>query len=196
MLDLLLARYTNIRRGTLTDRWVRAEHVKSGMGYAGGQRIVDFIAADKHPGGSSGSGLALHGHEVKVSRSDWLTELRDPAKADTIKRFMHHWWLVVPDTSIVRPGELPEGWGLLVIGANGRLRAKVSAPRLDPVPAPLHFTISLMSSAARTAHREPMRRDAPRVPFQRRMRCGFCGTISPCALHQQRAGAARLEAAS
>ncbi|MFI5426079.1 hypothetical protein [Aeromicrobium sp. UC242_57] len=25
----------------------------------------------------------FHGHEVKVSRSDWLTELRDPTKAET-----------------------------------------------------------------------------------------------------------------
>lgn len=199
MLDLLADRYTAIRKGTITDQWVRAEHVKSSLGYAGGDRIIDYIAADKHGGGPAGEKLALHGHEVKVSRADWLTELRDPSKAEAIKRYMHHWWLVVPDTSIVKAGELPDGWGLLAPGADGRLRARKTAPRLAPEAPPLAFIISLMSASARTAHREPLRRDAP-VTFGRRhgRHCGFCMTISPCPLHQPReAAAARtLKAAS
>jgi hypothetical protein len=193
MLDLLLDRYTAIRRGTISDRWVRAEHVKSSLGYADGDRIADFISGDKY-GGAEGSQLALHGHEVKVSRSDWLAELRDPSKADAIKRYMHHWWLVVPDASIVKPGELPEGWGLLAPGSDGRLRARKSAPRLQPVQPPLAFIISLMAAAARTAHREPLRRDAP-VTFGRRSarHCGFCNAPSPCTIHQPRESAVRAE---
>lgn len=190
MLDLLLDRYTAIRRGTISDRWVRAEHVKSSLGYADGDRIADFIAGDKYGGNAMGDKLALHGHEVKVSRADWLTELKDPAKADAIKRYMHHWWLVVPDAAIVKSGELPEGWGLLVPGPNGKLRARKAAPRLAPEAPPLAFIISLMSSAARTAHREPLRRDAP-VTYGRRWapHCGLCNTPSPCTVHQPRAAA-------
>lgn len=199
MLNLLLDRYTAIRKGTIADRWVRAEHVKSSLGYSDGDRIADFIAGDKYGGGYAGEKLALHGHEVKVSRSDWLTELRDPTKANAIKRYMHHWWLVVPDASIVKPGELPEGWGLLAPDATGKLRAKKSAPRLQPEAPPLAFIISLMSSAARTAHREPLHRDAP-VTFGRRYarHCGVCMTVSPCPLHQPReaADALTLKAAS
>ncbi|WP_216639961.1 hypothetical protein [Arthrobacter sp. QXT-31] len=191
MLDLLLDRYTDVRRGTISDRWVRAEHVRSGMGYSDGRRIADFVAADKHPGGYAGEKLALHGHEVKVTRADWLQELRDPTKADAIKRYMHHWWLVVPHPAIVKPGELPDGWGLLVPGTNGKLRAKKTAPRLNPEPAPLHFIISLMGASARTAHREPLRRDAP-VTYGRRSarHCGVCNNPSPCSIHQPRAAAA------
>lgn len=199
MLDLLLDRYTAIRRGTISDRWVRAEHVKSSTGYADGDRIADFVAGDKHGGNAYGDKLALHGHEVKVSRSDWLSELKDPSKADAIKRYMHHWWLVVPDASIVKLGELPEDWGLLVPGPDGRLRARKSAPRLTPEPPPLGFIISLMSSASRTAHREPLRRDAP-ITFGRRgaRHCGVCNTVSPCSIHQPRpaAEAQTLKAAS
>ena len=199
MLKLLLERYTAIRKGTIADRRVRAEHVKSSLGYSDGDRIADFIAGDKYGGGYAGEKLALHGHEVKVSRSDWLTELRDPTKANAIKRYMHHWWLVVPDASIVKPGELPEGWGLLAPDATGKLRAKKSAPRLQPEAPPLAFIISLMSSAARTAHREPLHRDAP-VTFGRRYarHCGVCMTVSPCPLHQPReaADALTLKAAS
>ncbi|WP_422759185.1 hypothetical protein [Paenarthrobacter sp. C1] len=51
--------------------------------------------------------------------------------------------------------------------------------------------MSLMASAARTAHREPLHRDAP-VTFGRRSarHCGVCMTISPCPIHQTRAVAA------
>lgn len=193
MLNLLLERYTAIRRGTISDRWVRAEHVKSALGYSDGDRIADFVAGDKHGGGYAAEKLALHGHEVKVSRADWLTELRDPTKAEAIRRYMHHWWLVVPDASIVKPGELPEGWGLLAPDGTGKLRAKKSAPRLAPEAPPLAFIISLMSSAARTAHREPLHRDAP-VTFGRRYarHCGVCMAVSPCLIHQPREAAEAL----
>ncbi|MGL5442043.1 MAG: hypothetical protein ACRDDJ_06215, partial [[Mycobacterium] stephanolepidis] len=158
MLDLLLDRYTNVRRGTIADRWVRAEHVASDLGHrrCGLTKVADFIAADKYPGSPYGSALALHGHEVKVSRADWLAELRAPEKSHTIKRYMHYWWLVVPDPGIVKATELPEDWGLLV-KSGGKLRAKVPAPRLEPDPTPLDFTIALMAAAARTAHRDPLR---------------------------------------
>lgn len=180
MLDALLERYTDIRRGTITDRWVRAEHVQSGLGYRDGARVADFVAADRHS-----STMALHGHEVKVSRSDWLTELKDPSKADAIKRYMTHWWLVVPDADIVKPGELQADWGLMVL-RDGKLRAKKSAPRLDAEPIPLDFTIALMTAAARTGQREVLHRDAPTIHLNRRYSCGLCGTPVPCAHHQPR----------
>lgn len=126
------------------------------------------------------------GHEVKVSRSDWLTELDDPSKG-AWRRFTHHWWLVVPDAAIVKPGELPDGWGLLAIGAGGKLRSKVTAPRLNPEPLPLDMSITLMAAAARTAHREPIRRDAPLAMHPNGApRCGFCGGAYPCSVHQPR----------
>lgn len=186
MLDLLLQRYTSIRTGSIADRWVRAEHVRSTNISWRKTRIADFIAADNYGGDAHGSRLALHGHEVKVSRSDWLTELADPGKAEAWKRYMHHWWLVVPDVSIVKPGELPDDWGLLVAGSNG-LRARIPAPRLTPEPLPLDMSITLMGAAARTAYREPLNRDAPMAWQSYGRRCGFCGDVAPCHLHQPRA---------
>lgn len=194
MLDLLLNRYSFRRPGTFADRWVRAEHVRNRLGYEA-NRIADFIAADKYPGIPYGSTLAMHGHEVKVSRSDWLVELKDPEKAEAFKRYMHHWWLVVPDASIVKPGELPADWGLLVSSPKG-LRARVKAPRLTPEPMPLDLAISFASAAASTAHREPLHRDAPIAHVGSwEDRCGFCGELSPCPIHQPRALAAKELAA-
>lgn len=59
------------------------------------------------------SGRLLVGHELKVSRADWLHELDRPSKADFWADACHEWWLVVPDPSIVHSWELPAGWGLM-----------------------------------------------------------------------------------
>ena len=58
-------------------RYAIAEHVQSSAGFDA-RRVCDFMALDLWPS----KGLELHGHEVKVSRSDWLRELREPAKAE------------------------------------------------------------------------------------------------------------------
>lgn len=106
MLDLLHARYSATNPGN-GPRYVIAEHVKNDAGFDA-PRIADAIVQDLWPS----TGLPLHGHEIKVSRSDWLTELKDPSKADAFRRHMDYWWLVVSDKSIVRD-DLPDGWGLM-----------------------------------------------------------------------------------
>jgi len=187
LMDLLLDRYTQLRPGVLSDRWVRAEHVRLTLG-PHSRRIADFLALDKHPGSPYGSSLAIHGHEIKVSRSDWLAELRDPSKAEAFARYCHHWWLVVADKSIVHAGELPDTWGLLVL-SNGKLRAARTAPRRAVEPLPLDLSVSIAAAAAKTAHREPLHRDAPRAQtdWAHDSLCAWCGTVAPCTTHQPRA---------
>ncbi len=158
MLDHLHNRYGQLTPGN-GPRYSSAEHVKNQAGFFAG-RIADFIAIDCWPGGD---GIELHGHEVKVSRSDWLAELKQPDKAEAFKRYMDRWWLVVPDASIVKPGELPEDWGLLTLVkcdwpgyglrdlGGQKLRAKKQAPRLNPEPLPKEMLATLMRSTARTA---------------------------------------------
>lgn len=159
MLNALARRYSQDSQ-TTNDRWVRAEHVRNGLGFygydpdgyqkfgrcTGPLRTADFIAID----GWDSKGQRVHGHEVKVSRSDWLHELADPSKAEAFKQFCDHWWLVVPDEKIVRPGELPPGWGLLAF-RGPVLYAVKRAPKLEPKPIPKPIWISLMRSASKTA---------------------------------------------
>jgi hypothetical protein len=159
MLDLLSERYT--KDAGNGPRWIYAEHVRSEAGFgrfdydlfkANGKRTTlrtaDAIAVDLWPSG----GNEIHGFEVKVSRTDWLTELRDPTKADAVRRYCHRWWLVVPDVAIVRDG-LPEGWGLLAVGSDGKLRVRHQAPQLTPTPTHPSFLAALLRSAVRTAER-------------------------------------------
>jgi hypothetical protein len=186
MLNLLLARYNTERQGTIADRWVRAEHVRSTQSSYQFTSIADFVAIDKYA-----TTQAMHGHEVKVSRADWLAELRDLSKSERIKRYCNFWWLVVSDAAIVKPGELPEGWGLLVKSGD-RLRAKVKAPELEPEPLTLDFVAGLTSAVHRTACREPLRHDARTISRWDTARgsyrqCQACGEIAPCNLHQPRA---------
>lgn len=58
--------------------------------------------------------------EIKTQRADWLRELRDPGKAEAWWPYSSRFWLVVPNTDVARPDEIPEGWGLMVPKARGR----------------------------------------------------------------------------
>ncbi len=94
-------------------------------------------------------GLELHGIEIKASRSDWLRELKAPNKAERIFRFCDRWWLVVGDASIVKDGELPVNWGLLVVRGSQLVR-KVDAPKLPAEPIDRSFMAGLLRSASET----------------------------------------------
>lgn len=78
-------------------------------------------------GFTSSSGRILVGHELKVTRADWLNELSKPGKADAWADQCHEWWLVVGSPAIVRDGELPAGWGLMSPGRS-RTRMTVHVP--------------------------------------------------------------------
>lgn len=151
MLDLLRKKYTKIRPGTNADRYVRAEHVPVRTypaNWYSGTRIVDYLVMDTYGEGE------IIGHEVKVSRSDWLAELRNPDKSETWRKHCNRWFLVVPDASIVK-NDLPEGWGLMVLGTSGELRVRKQSERRDD---PVEFTTQGLSVVARsvatTASRE------------------------------------------
>lgn len=143
VLDALRRRYT--KKAGNGERYVLAEHVRDTGAFA--RRTADLIVRDVW----DSSRHALHGFEVKVSRSDWLTELRDPSKAETFKVHCDYWWLAVSDTSIVRD-DLPEGWGLIAM-AGSTMRVKRPAPRLDPIPMESGMRTSLDRSIAKTARR-------------------------------------------
>lgn len=158
MLDLLQQRYTRISMGA--HRYAVAEHVGINPGFPG--RIADFIAADCY---GSTRGFALHGHEVKCSRADWLTELRDPDKAEAFRRYMDYWWLVAANTRVCRLEELPVGWGLMVKSGD-KLRAVVQASRFArPEPMPRALLVSLLRATAKTSrnYRALSREPAPAV---------------------------------
>lgn len=62
------------------------------------------------------TGYRWHGFEVKVSRGDWLRELRKPGKNQA---HLCHGWSVATLPGLVKPEELPGGWGHIELRASG-----------------------------------------------------------------------------
>tara|TARA_R110002051_G_scaffold60546_9_gene110905 strand:+ start:19367 stop:20221 length:855 start_codon:yes stop_codon:yes gene_type:complete len=103
------------------------------MGSAGGGR-----ADGLYVGFTSTRGHRLVGHEIKVTRADWLHELDQPEKAEVWASQCHAWYIVAPDTKMVRPEELPEGWGLMVLNSRTATRMDVvvkAAVHADRTPS-------------------------------------------------------------
>lgn len=110
------------------------------------RRTADFVVMDLWVSG----GLRLHGHEVKVSRSDWLRELKTPEKAAEFIPYMNCWWVVVSDKRIVRPGELPDDWGLMVLRGT-ELAVVKAAPKREAKPLSPSRLAGLLRAVAQTA---------------------------------------------
>lgn len=126
-------------QGTFSDPgYITLEEVRDATGFDG-NRTADAMAISLY----RSRGKALYGFEFKISRSDWLHELKQPEKSESILRYCNYWALVIPDKNIVKPGELPETWGLYVAQKN-RLKCVVPCPKLDPLP----MTITMLTALA------------------------------------------------
>lgn len=157
LLAMLRSRYGE--RAGNGNAWALITHVRNAAGFDA-DRTVDAIAMSLWPS----RGLTLHGFEIKCSRADWQRELAVPEKAEAFARLVDRWWLVVADATIVQPGELPEGWGLLA--ASGRklrcvtearpLRPEGGVPGAQPLPDAFSrsFLAALLRSACRSGQDE------------------------------------------
>ena len=88
--------------------WAFLPQLRNGTGYAKAARTADAIAMALWPS----RGLEIVGFEVKVSRADWLRELRDAEKAEEFFAVCDRWYVAAPD-DVVRADEVPPGWGWL-----------------------------------------------------------------------------------
>lgn len=109
-----------VTAGELLER-LKRHYIKPGDLMPGGAFLPEVVLGSRRADALYVSffrsrGKMLVGHEIKVSRADWLHELDQPAKAEAWEPNCHAWYVVAPSTQIVRPEELPEGWGLLIPG--------------------------------------------------------------------------------
>ncbi len=119
--DLLAAKYPR-------DRYALFFNVPDDVGLKA-RRRADAIAF-----GLWGSvGHFVDGFELKVSRSDWLREVKQVEKADPFVARCDRWWLVTSSPAIAKLEEIPACWGWMA-ATKGGLRVQRPAPRL-PQPA-------------------------------------------------------------
>jgi hypothetical protein len=133
--------------------WVYLTEVRNATGYKANS-AVDALALSLWPS----RGIELHGHEIKVSRSDWLKELKDVHKSQPVQRYCDRWWLVVADPEIVQPGELPPMWGFMAV-KGGRLVAVKEAPKLDREPWDPTFVAAVFRGFMKDIDRGWVRKD-------------------------------------
>lgn len=79
-----------------------------------------------YAGFTGASGRILIGHELKTSRADWRRELDKPGKADAWADECHAWYIVAPSIEVVKPEELPHGWGLMTINPRAARRLDIT----------------------------------------------------------------------
>lgn len=110
-------------------------YIKPGETYPGGVFLPEVgwnggtsnSRADAlYVGFTGSSGRLLIGHEVKVSCADWRRELDKPGKADAWADQCHAWYVVAPSTAVVKPEELPHGWGLMLINPRSTVRLDIT----------------------------------------------------------------------
>lgn len=129
-------------RAALTLRYPAQSHAlmfEVAPATGGGTRYADAVAV----GLWRSHGHQVEGFEIKVARSDWLHELKQPGKSEPVMRYCHRWWLVCTP-GVAKPDELPPGWGMMELQPSGTLKARVRAGKLDPVPVDLPFFASLV----------------------------------------------------
>jgi len=133
---------TEALRVAMTRQWKAPVHaIMWEVGDATGARhtrLADAVIMGLWPS----RGIDLEGVEIKTHRSDWLRELANPAKAEQIARYCDFWWVhASPD--VVRPEELPAGWGLRIY--DGRIwTTPVPAARRQPEAMTREFLAALL----------------------------------------------------
>jgi len=109
----------------------------------GSKRTADAIAMSLW----KSRGLELIGFEIKITRRDWIREVRDPEKADEILRYCDRWYVVCSDKALIKPGELPPTWGLIVPRGK-QVIVEVEAPKLEACGLNRPFIAALLRRAS------------------------------------------------
>lgn len=106
---------------------------------------IDFYAMRCQAGGL---GYQRVGYEVKVSRADFLSEMRKPHKRANARSLSHLFFFACPE-GLIQPNEIPDDAGLVWVYESGRTRARVV--KESPVIEPRAFTMREVVYLARWA---------------------------------------------
>lgn len=127
--------------------------VKDGPTWGSAPMRLDALAIRK-----SWSPVSLFGYEVKVSRSDWLGDRKWEAY-----RSLAHYFSIVAAPDVVKPEEVPQGVGLLVVSSTGTsLRTVLKCARREiepPWPLLLYLLMSRTEPSRAWSERQQSREE-------------------------------------
>lgn len=154
-----------LRHAEPVGAWAYFPEFTPGIGYAspGVETRIDAWAMNVWPS----NGYTTIAYEIKVSRSDFLRELKDPDKRAWALRFSDEFYFVAP-RHLIHPKELPPECGLIEVtkvtvkgnykidGQRYTMRATVKAPKrktLKDLDRDARPTWHLLAAVARRACR-------------------------------------------
>lgn len=128
------------------------------------------------------TGIELTGYEMKISRSDFLSELQDIKKAEAFTKHCHYWFIAAPD-GIAKPEELPANWGLVVVSVDqdGVYSSRVRKPatRNNDAKLDYYFFAAVLRKARRDCPVEEELRKIRKREFDRGYKQGEKAANSP-----------------
>lgn len=145
LIQLLREHHVTGRQG----EWATFVELRGSTGFVNDQRI-DFFAVHTWPSKRYQS-IA---YEVKVSRGDFLKEIRHPEKRRFAESVASKSYFVAP-IGLIKSHEVPEGWGLMEPKRGTRsLRIIKHAEERTSVKWTQHFMMSMIRRAADTLPRQ------------------------------------------
>lgn len=112
--------------------------VADGTG-AAARRYADAVIMSLWPS----RGLEIHGVEIKVSRSDYKREARDPTKAEAVAKYCDKWSVFTTPGVVTDIDTLPPAWGLTEF--DGKTWKVVRAASVTPAePLSRTFVASML----------------------------------------------------
>lgn len=138
-----------LRKKFPADQYAMLYEVRDAAGF-GASRSADAVIVGLWPS----RGCLMEGVEIKISRADWLRELKKPAKAEAFVPYCDHWWIVAANQDIVRLDEIPPTWGLMVPRAGG-LGIVKQAPELKAEPVDRSLLAAMLKRATQATLNTP-----------------------------------------
>ncbi len=138
-----------LRRKFPAEAFAMLYEVRDAAGFSA-QRSADVVMVGLWPS----RGCQIDGMEIKVSRSDWLRELKKPEKAEAFVPYCDRWWIVAGNMDVVKLSELPPTWGLMVPSCRG-LKIVTEAPKLDAKPLDRSLLAAMLKRATATSMDDP-----------------------------------------
>jgi hypothetical protein len=128
--------------------WALIFELSKGTGWRGQEGRCDAAAFNCYPS----KGYHRLAFEMKSGRGDFLKELDTPNKRAWVEENFHQTYFVA-DPGVIKPEEVPEGWGLLVAtkAGNALRRVKVARHRELP-PLPETLALATIRSLAQRMH--------------------------------------------
>lgn len=122
ILDALTEKYQKLSEQGMGDapKWIYFDELRSG---SMGKSIIDFWAM------ACWHSLSYRriSYEIKISRADFLKEIKDPTKREFGMKISNYFYFISPP-DLIKAEEIPKGCGLIELSEKGKLVTIVRAP--------------------------------------------------------------------